>query len=343
MNGIFLRLAWRNIWRNQRRSLILVGAILIGAAGLSFSLGFMNAYLIQMTSNAIDYDLGYIQVHASGYHDNPTPDRTFTIEDQVVRELADRADVTGLSRRLRTTGLASNPRYSRGIQIVGVDPRREGDVSLVPGRMIEGRYLEPADRNGVVIGRAFADKLKTRLGRKLILMCSDRSGQVASEAFTIVGMYEGPQTEFEKNYVYVSLSAAQRLLAVGEAISDLVFRLSPEDDPDQVAAALRTFLSGRGLEVMTWMEMEPLLVQMTVLFSQSSFLLFLIIFIAMAFVIANSFLMAVMERIREFGLMKAMGVRPRQLVSLILLESFMLAFIGNGLGLAIGGALTRYF
>lgn len=343
MEATFVHIAWRNLWRNRRRSLILLGAVTVSIAGLAFSIGVMNAYKIELEGNTIDYVVGHLQVHAHGYFENPAPKRTFEWDEAYAHALAGMDELTGFSKRVRTFGMANNPRYSTGVEILGVDGAREHSVSLIPSSMVEGAFIQAGDQNQIVIGQALADKFQTKLGRKVVLMFSDVNGEVAANAFRVKGIFRGPHSEFERGYVYIALEDAQRLLAIDNRVSDVVCRIKRGLSTEAVANSLRQQFPGPTFEVMTWQEMEPVLVQMMALFSQSNFILYFIIFVAMAFVIANSFLMAVMERIKEFGLLKAMGVRPKRLVGEVLLESLYLAAIGNIAGLVIGGLTTYYF
>jgi ABC-type lipoprotein release transport system permease subunit len=202
----------------------------------------------------------------------------------------------------------------------------------------QGRYLKPNDTHAIVIGRALAEQMETRIGRKLILMSQDAEGDIASAAFRISGIFRAEMEATEKTYVFVTLSAAQKMLKMDDAVSEITVRLPGHAAAETVADRLRHDLSGQPLRVRSWRQILPLITAALKLYDTFVFIWFLVVFIAMGFGIVNTTLMAVFERMREFGLMKALGMRPMRIVRGILLEAALILMCGmvagNILGLA---------
>ncbi|MBW1818622.1 MAG: ABC transporter permease, partial [Deltaproteobacteria bacterium] len=220
--------------------------------------------------------------------------------------------------------------------LVGIDPRKEARVSFIGNAVKEGRYLEPGDRNGIVVGKAFVDKFETKLGRKLVLMCQDTQGEIASRAFRIVGIFRAETDATEKQFVFVSLSSAREMLKLGKEISEIAVLLPERREVEKIAADIRARLPSADLTVNTWKELLPMVTAMLRLYNGSIFVWYLVVFVAMAFGIVNTTLMAVFERMREFGLLKALGMKPGGIVKGVLAESFLLIVTG----MIIGNALS---
>ncbi|MFC1877725.1 ABC transporter permease, partial [Thermodesulfobacteriota bacterium] len=240
--------------------------------------------------------------------------------------------------------VANNARHNSGVMLVGIDPKNEAQVSFIGSAITQGRYLENQDRNAILVGLALAKQFETGLGRKLILMTQDKNGQIVSRAFRIRGIFQAEMEATEKNYVFVTRRAAQDMLQLDQAVSEIAIRLSEHGIAEETAQELKTQLAGRDLLVRSWQKALPLLKTYLQLYDSFILIWFVVVFIAMGFGILNTTLMAVYERMREFGLLKGLGMRPGRIVKGILTEAlFILVFgilLGNLLGLASCWALS---
>jgi ABC-type lipoprotein release transport system permease subunit len=342
---VYFQLGWRNIWRNRRRTLVILTAVVIGIWSM-ISLGaLMRGTANQMVRNGISTLTGHIQVHYTGYRNDPVIENRMTHPEEVEKTLEQTLPPDALwASRVRVNAIASNARHSSGITMVGIEPREEAKISFIGEAVTEGRSLEPDEKNGIVVGRALADKFETKLGRKLVLMSQDTNQQIASHAFRIVGIFRAEMQATEEEFAFISLSEAQKMLKLKQGISEISILLPDHRNAEHVAHMVQGALDSRTYEVHTWRELLPMSTAILEMYDWFIFLWFLVIFIAMGFGIVNTTLMAVFERIREFGLFKALGMKPWWIVREVLTESFYLLImgmcIGNGLGLLTVFALS---
>jgi len=338
---MYLQLGWRNIWRNPRRTTVIVTAVVIGVWSMIFLGALMRGVADQMVRNGIATLTGHLQIHQKGYRSDPVIENSIeapsNLEQALTRLLPPNAH---WAPRVRVNGVVSNARHSDGITFVGVDPAREAEVSFVKPAIVEGRYLVDEDEYGILIGEALAEKFETQIGRKVVIMSQDTNEEIASRAFRIVGIFRAEMEATEKQFVFVTLPAAQQMLSLHDGISEISILLPSREQVDSVAAALRHVLPAE-LEVQTWQQLLPMVTAVLTMYDSFIFLWFLVVFVAMAFGIVNTTLMAVFERVREFGLLKALGMRPRSIVLEVLTESFFVLVIGVVLGNCFGFLTTN--
>jgi ABC-type lipoprotein release transport system permease subunit len=238
--------------------------------------------------------------------------------------------------RVRVSAVAANARHSGGVTLVGVDPAREAQVSFIGNGVTTGMFLPPDVPWAIVVGRALAEQFDTRPGRKLVLMSQDTAREIASRAFRITGVFDAEMAATEKQFVFVNLAQAREMLKLGEGASEVAILLPDPRLVDTVAHRLRSALAPEGCEVHTWQELLPLVTAILKMYDVFIFLWFLVVFVAMSFGIVNTTLMAVFERIREFGLLRALGMKPSGIVAAVLTESLMLLALGSAVGNALG-------
>jgi ABC-type lipoprotein release transport system permease subunit len=334
---MFFQLGWRNIWRNRRRTLVILTAVIIGVWSMIFLGALMRGMADQFVSNGIKTLTGHIQVHHPGYRDDPVVENSMadptTVETALTELLPPDAQWTP---RVRVDAVVSNARHSTGVTLVGIDPPREATISFIGEAITEGRYLDSDDPYGIVVGQALADKFETKLDRKLVLMTQDTEGEIASRAFRIVGVYRAEIEATEKQFVFVTIPVAQEMLKLQDGISEFAILLSLHEAADQVAGALRMELPAAEYEVNTWQEILPMVTAILKIYDFFIYIWFLVVFIAMGFGIVNTTLMAVFERIREFGLLKALGMKPRWIIQEVVIESIYLLILGMIIGNAVG-------
>ncbi len=329
---MYLQLAWRNIWRNPRRTLVILTAIVIGIWSMIFICALMRGMTDQMIENSISILTGHIQIHHRDYRRDPVIENSMR-DPQKVRDLLEKVLPPGSkwASRIRVGAVAANARHSTGVTLVGVEPEREAEISFIGNSLTRGRFLNSEDQYGIVVGRALADKFETRLGRKLVLMSQDTGGELASRAFKIVGIFRSEMESTEKQFVFVSKGAAGKLLKLETGVSEFSIPLPEQMQSRTAAAEIRAGLSG-DYSVETWQELLPMIVTYMKLIDAWVYIWNLVVFIAMGFGIVNTLLMAVFERMREFGLLKALGMKASWIVRDVLTESFLLLIAGMGIG-----------
>jgi len=342
---ILLRLGWRNIWRNPRRTAVIMTAVVIGIWSMIFLGALMRGVADQMVRNGIANLTGHIQIHSRGYRSDPVVENSITEPEPVRKALRSVLSTEDRwAERVRVNAIVNTARHSAGVTLVGINPPREAEVSFIGNAVTEGDYLEAGNELGIVVGKALLDDFKSRLGHKLVVMSQDMNREIASRAFRIVGTFRAEMEATEKQFVFVTLSAAQEMLKLGTGISEVSVRLKDRKRTAHVVGALKGELASDAYDVESWKALLPMVTSVLELYDFFIFLWFLVAFIAMAFGIVNTMLMAVFERIREFGLLKSLGMKPWWIVEEVLAESFFVLLIaglvGNALGLASAFALA---
>ena len=310
---MYIQLAWRNIWRNPRRTAVILSAVIIGVWSMVFMGAFMRGVIDQMVANGISTLTGHIQIHHRDFRRDPVIEHRMSDPGTVEERLARHLPAGSLwSARIRVNAVAGNARHNTGVTLVGIDPDAEAKISFIGRAVARGRYLKERDPYGIVIGEALAEKFETRLGRKIVIMSQDVHGEVASRAFRIVGIFDAEMEATEKQFVFVTRPAAAKLLGLGREVCEYAVVLPDawRDRAPQVAAALAGDLPD-AYSVATWRRILPMVNAYLEMMNAWTLIWFFVVFIAMGFGIVNTMLMAVFERMREFGVLKALGpVRP---------------------------------
>jgi ABC-type lipoprotein release transport system permease subunit len=341
---MLVRLAWRNLWRGWRRSLIVLCAFTVGIAASLLLVAWTRGMGFQMADTAIRTRLAHIAVHARGYDADPDPSRALPDGGAAVLAAAEARYGVRAAPRLAGDGLVQSARSSLRANVLGVDPLREPGVSVVPASLVEGEWLPARPPTSgsrrlrpVVIGQAMAERLRLGVGDKLVLHVP---GETGLGAFRVLGLYATASSEFDKAHAYLSLADAQRLLGVGDGVTEVALAL---DDPDDAVAlqrelsnALAARASAGPVEVLRWEERAPQLAALRDLIGSTAWIFYAAVFVAMAFGIANVLLMSVLERTREFGVLRSIGLGARRLVALVLVESLLLSLLGVLAGLGLG-------
>ncbi len=333
---MFFGLSWRNVWRNPRRTFVILMAVTVAVWSMIISGALLRGIGDQMVRNGVATLTGHIQVHERGYRDDPAVERS--MNDPGALHGALRAHLppgTLLADRVRVNAIASNARHSEGVTLVGIDPEAERKISFIGRSVTSGSYLRPDDGYGVLIGKALMDRLETRIGQKLILMSQDTQKEIASRAFRISGVFRAELESTEKQFIFITLPAARSMLKMGGALSEVCIVLPDRDKVEGTAAVLRAALPS-DYEVHTWQQLLPLTAALLKMYRAIIYLWYLVAFMAMGFGIVNTILMAVLERIREFGLLRALGMKPGWIVEGVLTESLLLLVMGMGLGTCLG-------
>jgi ABC-type lipoprotein release transport system permease subunit len=338
-----LTIAWRNLLRGWRRSAIVLVAISVGLSACLLLVGWSHGFLRQMIDNAVSTRLGHLAVLAQGYHKNPDVQRNLPDSGRAIVEELERFRGAHASPRLAGDGLLQSARRSSRVVLVGVDPMREERVSIVSSALVEGKMplalVASGSRRlpGIAIGAAMAERLRVKVGDKVVVHAP---GEVGLGAFRVSGIFRTSSSDFDRSHAYLRLEDAQRLLSAPDRVTEVAVLL---DDPDRLPelqafakAELARALPDTALEVLTWKEREPRLAAMLGLMADMTWVIYGAVFVGMAFGIANALLMMVYERIREFGMLRALGLQSSRLLALVLLESIVMTGVGTGLGLAIG-------
>ena len=332
---LYLRLAWRNLWRHRRRTMLVVLAMGMGLMLMMFYDGFVTGFENAIYGNAIKVLGGNIQVHADGYSEGTGTAMLPLQNDTAIVDTA-RAlpQVASASRRINTGGMVTNREGAFSVSIIGIEPESELPTSLVAQKVADGRFLTADDRDVVYIGSGLAKVMGASVGDRITLVGRATHNQMRQRTMTVGGIYDVGMPEIEKRTVYISLAEAQELYDMRGQVTEVAISLHNLGEEDAVMTALAPVTAG--MEVASWQTSFPEL--QSALSTKGGVMdVFSVIILMIAGIgILNLLLMAVFERTREIGLLGALGFKPRQITTLFLVEGAMMGLIGLAAGIGLG-------
>ncbi len=338
------RLAWRNLWRQPKRTWLTTGAMVFSNMLLIFLMSMQTGMYGMMIDNSLQLFSGHMQVQAPGYSDEQKMRLAVPGIVPLAESLRDELGNANIAARGWTFALASSEDRSYGIGIYGVEPNYEPNVSTVPGLVKEGRYLGDPAAWEIVIGRVLARNLQVGIGDELTLMGSGLDGSFAAAVVDVVGIFESGVPDIDRNFAEVPIGAFQEMFFM-EGAGHQVVIMAPELASvellrQRVEAALP---AGSGLVVPDWDELQPGLKQAIQADLGSSFFMYFILVVLVSFSVLNTQLMSVLERTREFGITMSLGLKPGRLGRLVMLETALMGVLGVVLGAIVGGLVTSWF
>ncbi len=339
--SIFFKMAWRNIRRNLRRTLITLSAITFGLAAMIAFFGFTDGFHAQFVENTVKAYTGHIQIYRSGYHDDPQLNRSIANASEIIKKLKREPALDTYAERVEVQGLISTAENSYGVLIRGIDPGAEVKITGIKERIIKGEYLNEGKGRGVLVGYRLAEKLNAEIGDKIVLMVQAADGSLTAELFRLQGTFRIGSIELDSSFAIVTLKDAQALSLLGNKITEIAVMLKSPGDVLPVSKRLKESLVPSGYEVYTWEELMPALQEMIDIDNIFMYLILLVILVVVSLGILNTMLMSILERTREFGIMMAVGTSPRNVIMLVMLESFFIGLIGMISGAGIGIGINR--
>ena len=332
---VLCRLAWRYLWRNHRRTIVMLSAIAVGAWAMIFMTALTRGMVDQMIDDGISVIPGHVQIHDPEYLDDPSVNNRVALSDADLDARFGDAGLIAWAGRVRVPAIVTSERESRGVTLLGIDPQAERSFSFVDYDDVNGRFLEGSDDKGVVLGAKLADTLETEVGKRVVLMSQDPDNEIADRGFRVVGLFHAEMEATEESYAFIGKHTAQEMLRIGDSVTEVVFIGDDyrDVDPlyDQVVA-----LVDDSVRVSRWNEVDTYLGTMMGMMDGFMLIWVIVIFLALSFGLVNTLVMAVFERIREIGLMLALGMKPAMILGQIIIESMMLL----GAGLIIGDLLA---
>ena len=320
-------LAWRNLWRNHRRTLIMLLAISVGVWAMIFMTALLRGMVDNMVRTGISILPGHVQIHAMEYRDDPSVTHSLPAASEALLKALEGEHVVAWTDRVKVPAMISSEQDNRGITLLGIDPGGEMALGFDTADVIEGRFLDGPDDRGIVIGRKLMQRLETRLGKRVVVMSQDPENAIADRGFRVVGVYEADLESREESFVYAGRDVIQAMLGMGSSISEIAILGHDYRRPEALASGIRNAVP-TDHEVLSWLELDPYLG--TMMRDMDGFVLvwMVVIFLALSFGLVNTLMMAIFERVREIGLMRALGMRPSAIVYQILVESLMLLTLG---------------
>lgn len=320
-------LAWRNLWRNYRRTLIMLLAIALGVWAMIFMTALLRGMVDDMVKQGIRALPGHVQIHANAYRDDPSVTHSLPSPEENLLNVLNSGQVAAWSSRIKVPAMISSEYDSRGVSLLGVDPQGELALGFNSNDVIEGRFLNGSDDGGIVIGKKLMQRLETRLGKRVVLMSQNPDNDIADRGFRVVGVYRAELEAIEESIVYAGRDVVQNMLGMGADVSEIAILGFDYRRPESLTSDIRSAVSGDH-EVLSWLELDPYLGTMMRVMNGFVLVWMVVIFLALSFGLVNTLMMAIFERVREIGLMRALGMRPSAIVYQILVESLLLLLLG---------------
>jgi len=333
--SIILMLAWRNLWRNHRRTIVMVSAITIGVWAMIFMTALMRGMVNDMVRDGIRTLPGHVQIHHPEFRDDPSINNLVPTRDSVLSASLSQAGIVGWASRVKVPAVISSERESRGVTLIGVDPARERSLDALGSVVATGRALKDVDDTGVILGRKLAEKLETEIGKRVVLMSQDPDNEIADRGFRVVGLFEANLDLYEEMFVFAGKATVQKMLHIEDQVTEVAILASDYRNVEPLTLQVRA-LSDDDAEVLPWQEIDTYLGSMLAVMDGFVLVWMVVVFLALSFGLVNTLVMAVFERIREIGLMLALGMRPASILGQIVIESVLLL----GIGLLIGNVLA---
>lgn len=332
-------LAWRNVWRNSRRSLITIVAMTIALWIEVLYSGLVNGLMVDMTADVTELERGDIQIYTQGWENRPSLHEAVTAD----RALLDQLDAAGFpaTARLQAGGLAASGEQSAGVTFVGLDPARDAKVLRVNEAVAEGTWLDTADPTGVVVGRGLARTLGLKLGSEIFVLSQAADGTVANALYTVRGILLSVGAGTDRSTILMTEGAFRELFVFPEGAHRLVVRLPAEQTLEGATAQVAAMAPG--LQVKSWKQIDPFLAQMIDAVRVQTTVVYFVMYIAVAILILNSMLMAVFERIREFGVLKAIGYGPVRVLVMMVAEGLLQALVAAVAGCTLALPFMVWF
>ena len=334
---LLLQLGWRNLFRHKRRNFMLLLAICVAVAGVVVMNSLIRGFQFDMQEAAVANLTGHVKMLAPGYLDDPNIEKSFTLVKDWQPHLPG-VELEGWAPRIRIPAVIMSERETRGIQLVGIDPARE-NISFLDKVELAGDMLSDADDRRVVIGKELARQLETEVGRRLVIITQGIDGRNREAGFRIAGTFDADGKGLEKLFVFTGVKALQNLVDA-EVVTEVSIKVVSQLDESLAQQGLAdSFLD---LDVLSWQQLEPQAAAMFVFADSAIFIWFLVMMGALIFGLMNTLITAVMERIKEFGMLRAVGMRPRAVVVQVVVESTLIMLVGVVSGTLIGWLLVLW-
>jgi len=337
----YAKLAWRNIWRNKRRTLITTASVFFGVVLSAFMTSMQEGSYAQYISAIVNSYSGYLQIHQKGYWDDKIINNSFVFDQAIESKLKSVKEITIYAPRFETYCLASSEDVTKGVMVVGVDPPKEDKITNISGKLKQGHYLENGD-SGILLASGLAKFLKLEVNDTLVLIGQGYHGSSAAGKYPVRGIIKHPSPELDRTLVCMDIKICQELFSAPDLLTSMVIMVH---DNDEVAPAKNKLVQSLGsdLEVMDWQEINQLLMKQIESDRAGGVIMKGLLYVIIAFGILGTVMMMVAERTKEFGVMLAIGMQKYKLISVIVLETLFMGMIGVIAGIVASIPLLSYF
>jgi ABC-type lipoprotein release transport system permease subunit len=339
---LLLKLAWRNIFRNKRRTIIAGIAIGIGLTSLIYVDALFVGMKVSIIKEATASFLGQGQIHRDGYRETQEVDKTINDIDKLVNKLKNDNRIDKFTLRTFSLGMVNSPSNVRPMMLVGIDSEEEKYLSRIDDAILKGSFFKGNNQRDIIIGKKFAEILEVGVGDRIVITVSQaKTEEFSQEMFKVSGIFYFNNPEFDKGIAFIRINKAQKMLNIGNRAHEIALKFKNIDKKNIDKLSFWKEYSQDGNEALSWMKLLPQLKIVFEMTNLSIFIIGLILFAVIALVIINSLFMSIFERMFEFGVLKAVGTGAFNIAKLIILESSSLAILSIGMGI-IGGFILTY-
>ena len=333
-------ISWRNVWRNRLRSTVIILAITAGLTGGIFTVAMHNGMIEQKLRTAVDTQTAHLQIHAPAFQKNKDIRLYLDNADAILSSINSLTPVKAVTPRLVAMGMAASPNGNTGVQLNGVFPDNEKQVSTIYRSIVEGNYFEGDKRNQIVVSSRLARKLKVGLNGKIVITLQDIHGDIVGAAFRVSGIFKTTHSLFDDANVFVNKEDLENIVSMQGIVNEIAVRLHDIEDVPQVQQSLDTQFPPEATDIQSWREIQPELAYINDATWQINYLILIIILLALAFGILNTMLMAIFERLREIGVLMAVGMSKARIFWMIILETVFLSLTGATIGMLVSALLV---
>lgn len=338
---MLLSISWRNIWRHPARSGVLMGSIIAGLwAGIMVS-SWGNGLIEQRVNRVINQELTHLQIHHPEFRTEREPGLIIETSGEIFSFLEEDERVQSFTARTLADGMVQSPLTTSGVQIIGIQPDRERSTTTFHENLVEGEYIDADIRNPVLIGRKLAEKLNVEIGNRIVLTFQDMNNELTSGAFNITGFFHSGQTAFDERMIYVRSEDISTMIADQPVYHQIAVLLHNGEEGNEIVTELNQQFDN--ILAQTWLEISPEMRYISQYSGSYMFYIMLVIMFALAFGILNTMLMAIFERMRELGMLMAIGMSKIRVFFMIILESVILTLTGAAIGMLLGYLTVEYF
>lgn len=336
-----LKLAWRNIWRNKRRTFITLGSVFFAVILSTLMVSIKEGMYARMIDSMVGSYSGYVQIHANGYWEDKSLDESMLITDSLTQIVLETKGVSGYVPRIESFALAASEALTKGSMVVGINPEMEKEHSKMHERVSDGEYLSAED-NSVLIGAGLAKYLKLAVGDTIVLLGAGYHGVSAAGKYPIKGIVKFGSPELSKQLVILPMKAAKWFYGTDDLVSNLIVSVDDPEEAQKITKRLKATLSD-DFEVMDWQELNPQMVNLIANERTEGWVFMFILYMVIGFGIFGTMLMMLAERMHEFGVLIAVGMKRIKLAVMMLSEVVIISLMGAFLGMLGAFPVCAYF
>ena len=336
-----IKIAWRNVWRNKIRSGVVIISIVLGIWAGLFVMAMTLGLNEQRMNGAISTYLSHIQVHDTQYSKEQNINYYIQNKEEILNKIESDNNIKAYAKRTIVTAMAANSNGSYGVQIVGINPAEEKKLTSISDKLIEGTYLNKFKRNPIIIGNALADKLNLNLRSKIVITLQDINSNIVSTSFRVEGIFRTSSSMFDEATLFVKMDDLEQITGLSGQIHEIAILANSIDNTEKIKSNLNKDILGSKAE--TWSDIAPELGYANEMMSRFIYIFMGIIFLALAFSIINTMLMAVLERKKELGMLMSVGMNKSRIFSMITLETLFISALATPIGMLLSFWTISYF